>query len=75
MAVQSNVTMPNMYGMMQDLLNAGILILTGAGAPTNGTSGTGVGIAGPGSLYWDSTNKHWLVNQNTIASPTWNQII
>lgn len=42
-----------------------------AGAPTNGTSGTGVGVAGPGSACIDYTNKAWYYNTGTKASPTW----
>lgn len=49
----------------------GVQLLTGAGAPTSGTSGTGVGQAGPGSFYFDVTNKQVWLNANTKASPTW----
>ena len=42
-----------------------------AGAPTNGTSGTLFGIAGPGDLLIDTTNKAFYQNTNTLASPTW----
>lgn len=48
-----------------------ICIMAGAGAPTNGTSGTGVGRCGPGSVYADVTNKTIYNNTNTMASPTW----
>ncbi len=41
-----------------------------AGAPTDGTSGTLVGIAGPGSILM-RTNGSVYVNTNTTASPTW----
>ncbi len=41
-----------------------------AGAPTDGTSGTLVGIAGPGSILM-RTNGSVYVNTNTKASPTW----
>ena len=40
-------------------------------APTNGTSGTGAGLAEPGSLLIDVTNKRTYQNTNTKASPTW----
>lgn len=46
----------------------------GAGAPTDGTSGTGAGAAAAGSLYSDSTNGAVYVNVNTAASPTWKQL-
>lgn len=53
------------------LANAIIVALQGAGAPTNGTSGTGAGVAGPGSVYVDRTAGVWYTNTNTKASPTW----
>ena len=43
----------------------------GAGAPTDGTSGTGAGVAHPGSLYIDTTNAKLYINTNTQASPTY----
>lgn len=46
-------------------------VSSGSGAPSNGTSGTGVGSAGPGSLYVDIANGKWYSNTNTMASPTW----
>jgi len=46
-------------------------ILTNAGVPTDGTSGTGVGAAGPGSLCIDITNSNHYINAGTKASPTW----
>ena len=55
-------------------MKGGVEVRTGAGAPTNGTSGTGAGLSGPGSLYLDYTNKTLYQNTNTKASPTWNQI-
>lgn len=48
-----------------------VQIIRGSGAPTNGTSGTGAGYAGPGSLYIDYTNAVTYQNTNTKASPTW----
>ena len=44
---------------------------TNAGAPTSGTSGTLKGIAEPGALLIDTTNKTIYQNTNTTASPTW----
>lgn len=46
-----------------------VCILSGAGAPSDGT--TGATFAGPGSLYIDRTNKKLYINTNTKASPTW----
>lgn len=49
--------------------------MSGAGAPTNGTSGTGAGssalAAGPGSTYCNTTTGFWYVNVNTALSPLW----
>lgn len=49
----------------------GFVILTGAGAPTDGASGTGVNEAGPGSFYIDTTNAAWYINGGTKAVPAW----
>lgn len=54
------------------LMKGGVEIFTGAGAPSNGT--TGAGKAGPGSLYIDVTNKKLYQNTNTLASPTWQSV-
>lgn len=51
--------------------NAALMPLTNAGAPTNGTSGTLAGVAVPGQLMLDTTNKVLYQNTNTQASPTW----
>lgn len=45
--------------------------LIGSGAPTDGTSGTGVAVAGPGSRYTDIAAGKLYINTNTKASPTW----
>lgn len=50
---------------------AGIVWMAGAGVPTDGTSGTGAGFAGKGSIYSDTTNGKLYVQGNTTASPTW----
>jgi hypothetical protein len=47
-----------------------IVQLTGTTAPVDGTSGTGVGVAGPGSLYL-RTNGTSYTNVGTKASPVW----
>jgi len=49
----------------------GVLSLAGAGAPTDGTSGTGAAVASPGCLYQDITNAKLYINTNTKASPLW----
>ncbi|UOF76937.1 hypothetical protein [Bacteriophage sp.] len=46
-------------------------IYRNAGAPVNGTSGTLFGVAEPGDLLVDTTNKRLYQNTNTKASPLW----
>lgn len=57
-------------GIYQDQKAAGFVYEV-SGAPTNGTNGTLAGIAGPGKLLVDLTNKTFYQNTNTKASPTW----
>lgn len=52
-----------------------VVWLSGAGAPTNGVAGTGVGEAGPGSFYTDVTNKILYINHGTINDVLWNAVI
>ncbi|MEA3225524.1 MAG: hypothetical protein U9Q07_06200 [Planctomycetota bacterium] len=52
-------------------ITAGILDMAGDGSPTDGTSGTGAGVAAPGCRYTDYTNAIDYINTNTKASPTW----
>lgn len=47
------------------------ITLTKAGAPTNGTNGTGAGTALPGQLLQDTTSGILYQNTGTQASPTW----
>jgi len=49
-----------------------VVLFANAGAPTDGTDGTGVGIAGPGSicLSYDTDLKAYI-NGGTKASPLW----
>jgi len=55
---------------------ADLLILAGTSAPSNGSSGTGAGDAGAGSLYirQSGSNSKIYINGNTKASPTWNLV-
>jgi len=52
-------------------LPGGVWMYSGATAPTNGTSGTGQGKAGPGSVYYLTTNGRMYRNYGTKASPLW----
>lgn len=58
------------YNLNQDSFN-NIFRSSGSGAPTSGTSGTGFGIAGPGSTYIDYSTGNRYNNTGTKASPTW----
>lgn len=61
----------NPWAWLRSMSNRNIGILVNAGVPTNGTSGTGAGKAGPGCLLIDVTGKILYINTNTKASPTW----
>lgn len=50
-----------------------LLVPTTPGAPTNGTSGSGAGKAGPSSLYADALGGLYI-NTGTKASPVWTPI-
>lgn len=62
---------PNLWAMQKDLVNNGVLSLTGSGAPTSGTSGTGVLFAGLGSTYVDNATGNTYFQAGTLASPLW----
>lgn len=55
-------------------LGNGLKIITGAGVPVDGGSGTGAGVAEKGSLYLDKTNGKAYINGGTLASPIWKLI-
>ena len=61
----------NIMACLRALANNNLLHGVNAGAPTNGTSGTLAGYAGPGCLLTDTTNAKLYINTNTKASPTW----
>lgn len=52
-------------------LGADVYFLTGSGAPTDGTSGTGAGFAGKNSSYSRTDANGVYYNTGTLASPTW----
>lgn len=56
------------------VLAGDIAILTGDAAPTDGTEGTGAGVAGPGSLHTNSDDTVLRINTGTKASPVWESV-
>lgn len=51
-----------------------VVMLVGAGAPTDGGAGTGLNFAGIGSLYIDTTNGEVYVQTAVISSPVWKKV-
>ena len=64
----------NPFAMIRKLVDDEAYIVTNAGAPTDGTSGTYAAFAGPGTLLLDITNGKLYQNTNTKASPTWGSV-
>lgn len=61
----------NYSAVVNQMMRANIWSVADAGAPVNGTSGTGVGMLGPGSVYTDTGTGFSYVNVGTISSPIW----
>jgi hypothetical protein len=61
----------NMWAMLRALINNNCPLLTNNGIPTDGTTGTFAGQAGPGSLLIDFANGDLYINNGTLASPLW----
>lgn len=53
-------------------LDNNVVVISGAGVPTDGT--TGDDYAGPGSLYIDITNKNAYIQASAISTPVWKLI-
>lgn len=49
-----------------------VVILVGAGVPVDGT--TGDNVAGPGSMYIDTTNAEAYLQTSLITTPVWKKI-
>lgn len=62
---------PSIQGMLRDLVDNKIYDVVNSGAPVNGTSGTGVNLAGPGSTLTDSLTGNKYMQVGTLASPVW----
>src|SRR5580765_1161909 len=65
------ITNNSIWGQWKDLTDNGVLLTTLAGAPTDGTSGSGVGLLGPGSFLFNTVDKIVYINRGTLLSPTW----
>src|SRR5438477_10562448 len=65
------INSPSIWAQLADAVNNNVFSLVGSGAPTNGTSGTANGIAGPGSVYTDIVTGLSYTNVGTKASPNW----
>lgn len=61
----------DIWANLRQMADRDVWQVADAGAPTSGTSGTGVGFAGPGSVYTNTTTGQKYINTNTKASPTW----
>jgi hypothetical protein len=64
----------SVWGMLTGLVKRSVIIIPVAGVPSDGTTGTGVGKAGKGSLAINYTSGLLYINSGTIASPTWTAI-
>jgi len=64
----------NIQASLRALANNYVLPVILAGAPTDGTSGTGAGYCGPGTLLINTSTGAVYYNSNTKASPTWSQL-
>lgn len=61
----------NFFAWLNNMRNNSLAILTNAGIPTNGTSGTFARYAGKGCLLIDITNGNLYQNTGTKTSPVW----
>lgn len=61
----------DIWAALRQNANNDIWIVSDSGVPVNGTSGTGVGMLGPGSEYKDTATGLVYVNIGTKASPIW----
>jgi len=61
----------NIWGALRDKVDSNLWDLVSTTAPTNGTSGSGAGIAGPGSTLTVPSTSTIYVNVGTRLSPTW----
>lgn len=62
-----------MQAAARDLADNGVIDIVGTASPTSGASGTGAGFAGPGSIYFSTTNGAKWMNFGTMSTPQWVQ--
>lgn len=67
------ITQKTIWGEAVDRQNNDVLWVVGSGAPSNGASGTGNNLTGPGSTYTDISTGLEYLNIGTKASPVWFQ--
>jgi hypothetical protein len=65
------ITNNGIWGQWKDLAANNVFIVTLSGPPTDGTSGTGVGITGIGSILINRTTGIPYVNRGTITDVVW----
>ena len=61
----------NIMGNLRQLADRDVWEMADPGVPVDGTSGTGAGFAGIGSMYTDTTAGNKYINTGTKASPVW----
>lgn len=64
----------NIWAVLRQNADKDVWHVADAGAPVNGTSGTGVGMLGIGSLYTNTTTGDLYLNTGTKASPVWSVV-
>lgn len=65
----------NFFALLKNLVSdKNIGFFTNSGVPVNGTSGTFVRYAAPGSLLVDTLTGTWYSNIGTLASPIWSNV-
>ena len=62
------------WTVWNEMYKNNLLPITNAGTPTDGTSGTGVGLrgrGGKGALCYDTTNGYLFQNEGEKDDPVW----
>lgn len=61
----------NTQAMLRNWSDNGLYFYAMSGPPTNGASGTGVGVLDFGSEIFDTVAGNWYTNNGTITVPNW----